>query len=400
MSVTDDIIATDQQYVLQTYARPNFVIERGEGCYLYDTSGRRYLDCVAGIAVNALGYGDPDVTSAIREAAGGLIHLSNLYYTQPAGELARMLIASAPGLDRVFFANSGAESIEGALKFSRRYARDRHGEGKSTIVAFSGSFHGRTMGAVAITARDKYREPFEPVMQGVRFAEYNDVAAAEAAITPDVCAVVVEPVQGEGGLSVATPEFLQTLRRRCDAVGALLVFDEIQCGVGRTGTLWAHQASGVRPDIMTIAKPLGGGLPVGAILLTQAVAETIHVGDHGTTFGGGPFVLSIAQTVFRKVSDPAFMAHVREVGDYLGESLAEMVASRPDVLELRGQGLMRGLVIDGPAGVVREAAHEQGLLIATAGDDVLRLVPPLIFERAQVDEAVGKLTAALDSVAG
>jgi acetylornithine/N-succinyldiaminopimelate aminotransferase len=398
MSVTEQIIAADQQYVLQTYARPNFVIERGEGCYLYDTEGRRYLDCVAGIAVNALGYGDPDVTGAIREAAGGLIHLSNLYYAKPAGELARLLVESAPGLDRVFFANSGAEAIEGALKFSRRYARDRHGEGKATIIAFTGSFHGRTMGAVAVTARDKYREPFEPVMPGVRFAPFNDVAAAEAAITPDVCAVLVEPVQGEGGLSMASPEFLRTLRSRCDAVGALLIFDEIQCGVGRTGALWAHEPSGVRPDIMTIAKPLGGGLPVGAILLTEAVAETIHVGDHGTTFGGGPFVLAVAQTVFRKVSDPAFLAHVREVGDYLGESLADLATSRRDVLELRGRGLMRGLVIGGPAGPVREAAHEQGLLIATAGDDVLRLVPPLVFERAHVDEAVTKLSAALDAV--
>lgn len=398
MTATDDIIAADQRYVLQTYARPNFVIERGEGCYLYDTEGRRYLDCVAGIAVNALGYGDPDLTEAIREAAGGLIHVSNLYYTRPAGELARLLVESAPGLDRVFFANSGAEAVEGALKFSRRYTRERHGEGKTTIVAFSGSFHGRTMGAVAVTARDKYREPFMPVMPGVRFAPFNDVAAAEEAITPDVCAVIVEPVQGEGGLSAATPEFLRTLRARCDAVGALLIFDEIQCGMARTGSLWAHQVSGIRPDIMTVAKPLGGGLPVGAILLTQAVADTIHVGDHGTTFGGGPFVLSVAQRVFRKVSDPAFLARVREVGDYLGESLADLAASRKDVLELRGRGMMRGLLIAGPAGAVREAAHEQGLLIATAGDDVLRLVPPLVFERQHVDEAVEKLAAALDAV--
>ncbi|HWQ11918.1 MAG TPA: aspartate aminotransferase family protein [Roseiflexaceae bacterium] len=397
MSVADDIISTDQRYVLQTYARPSFVVERGEGCYLYDTEGRRYLDCVAGIAVNALGYGHPAVVGAIREAAGGLIHLSNLYYARPAGELARLLVESAPGLDRVFFANSGAEAVEGALKFSRRYAREVHGEGKTAIVAFSGSFHGRTMGALAATAREKYRQPFEPLVPGVRFAPFNDVAAAERAIGEDVCAVIVEPVQGEGGLSVATDEFLRALRARCDAVGALLIFDEIQCGVARTGTLWAHQASGVRPDIMTIAKPLGGGLPVGAILLTQAVANTIHIGDHGTTFGGGPFVLSVAQVVFRTISEPAFLAHVREVGDYLGESLAELAHSRGDVLEVRGRGMMRGLLIAGAAGPVREAAHEHGLLIATAGDDVLRLVPPLIMERAQVDEAVEKLARALDA---
>lgn len=394
-----DVISAEQRYLLQTYARPGFVIERGEGCYLYDSDGRRYLDCVAGIAVNALGYGDPDVVRAIREHADGLIHLSNLYHSRPAVELAQTLIEHTSWADRVFFCNSGAEAVEGALKFSRRYARDIHGEGKTTIVAFSGSFHGRTMGAVAVTAREKYRQPFEPVMPGVCFAPFNDVAAAVAAITGNVCGVIVEPVQGEGGLSVATPEFLRALRAQCDAVDALLIFDEIQCGIGRTGTLWAHEPYGVAPDLMTIAKPLGGGLPIGAILMRQKVAQTIHVGDHGTTFGGGPFVTAVAQTVFRKIADPAFLDQVREVGDYLGEALAELQASRPNVvLEVRGRGLMRGVVINGSASTVREAAHNEGLLIATAGDDVLRLVPPLILTRAQVDEAIDKLSRALDAV--
>lgn len=394
-----DVISAEQRYLLQTYARPGFVIERGEGCYLYDSDGRRYLDCVAGIAVNALGYGDPDVVRAIREHADGLIHLSNLYHSRPAVELAQTLVEHTSWADRVFFCNSGAEAVEGALKFSRRYARDIHGEGKTTIVAFSGSFHGRTMGAVAVTAREKYRQPFEPVMPGVRFAPFNDVAAAVAAITGNVCGVIVEPVQGEGGLSVATPEFLRALRAQCDAVDALLIFDEIQCGIGRTGTLWAHEPYGVAPDLMTIAKPLGGGLPIGAILMRQKVAQTIHVGDHGTTFGGGPFVTAVAQTVFRKIADPTFLDQVREVGDYLGESLAELQASRPNVmLEVRGRGLMRGMVINGSASTVREAAHNEGLLIATAGDDVLRLVPPLILTRDQVDEAIEKLSRALDAV--
>ncbi len=393
-----DIISAEQRYLLQTYVRPGFVIERGEGCYLYDSEGRRYLDCVAGIAVNALGYGDPDVARAIREHADGLIHLSNLYHSRPAVELAQTLVDHTSWADRVFFCNSGAEAVEGALKFSRRYARDTHGEGKTTIVACSGSFHGRTMGAVAVTAREKYRQPFEPVMPGVRFIPFNDSAAAAAAITDDVCGVIVEPVQGEGGLSVATPEFLRALREQCDAVDALLIFDEIQCGIGRTGTLWAHEPYGVAPDLMTIAKPLGGGLPIGAILMRQKVAQTIHIGDHGTTFGGGPFVTAVAQTVFRKIADPAFLNHVREVGDDLGEALADLQAARPNVvLEVRGRGLMRGVVINGSASVVREAAHNEGLLIATAGDDVLRLVPPLILTRAQVDEAVEKLTRALDA---
>lgn len=389
----EDVIAADHDYVLQTYQRPDFVIERGEGCYLFDTEGRRYLDFVAGIAVNALGYGDADVARAIASGAGGLIHTSNLYYTRPAAELAQRL-AEHSFADRVFFSNSGAEAIEGALKFARKYAREHGHDDKTTIVAFSGSFHGRSMGAVAVTHREKYRLPFMPVMPGVRFAPFNDLAAAEAAIGDDVCAVVVEPVQGEGGLSVATPEFLRGLRARCDAVGALLIADEIQCGMGRTGTLWAYEPYGITPDIMTVAKPLGGGLPIGAILMTQAVADAIHAGEHGTTFGGGPFVASIARVVFDKIADPAFLAHVREVGDYLDEALHDFASAHPQVRELRGRGLMRGLQIDGSAAALREAAHSAGLLVATAGDDVVRLLPPLIAEHRHVDELVQKLGVA------
>jgi acetylornithine/N-succinyldiaminopimelate aminotransferase len=389
----EDVIANDQRYILQTYGRPNFVIERGEGCYLYDTEGRRYLDCVAGIAVNALGYGDPDVTQAIAAAAAGVIHTSNLYYTRPGAELAKDLVEGSFA-DRVFFSNSGAESNEGAIKFARKYAREHHGEGKTTVVAFSGSFHGRTMGAVAVTHRDKYRLPFMPVMPDVRFAPYNDLPAARAAITDDVCAVIVEPVQGEGGLSVATPEFLRGLRERCDEVGALLIADEIQCGMGRTGTLWAYEQYGITPDIMTVAKPLGGGLPIGAILLTQAVADAIHAGEHGTTFGGGPFVTSVAKVVYEKIADPEFLSHVREVSDYLDEALHDFASSHPQVIELRGRGLMRGLQIEGSANALREAAHDQGLLVATAGDDVVRLVPPLVLERSHVDELLAKLDRA------
>jgi acetylornithine/N-succinyldiaminopimelate aminotransferase len=234
-------------------------------------------------------------------------------------------------------------------------------------------------------------------MPGVRFATFNDIDGALAAIDDDVCAVVVEPVQGEGGLSVATDAFLAALRARCDATGALLVFDEIQCGVGRTGTLWAHEPSGVTPDIMTVAKPLGGGLPIGAILVRERVAATIHAGDHGSTFAGGPFITTVAGAVFRKLSAPGFLAHVREVGDYLGESLDELASHRDDIVELRGRGLMRGIQIRGDAAAVREAGHHHGLLLATAGEDVLRLVPPLTFARHHVDEAIGLLRTSLDA---
>jgi acetylornithine/N-succinyldiaminopimelate aminotransferase len=397
MSVTAETIANDQQYILQVYGRPNFVIERGEGCYLYDTEGRQYLDLVAGIAVNALGYGDPDVAEAIRTNADGLLHLSNLYHNTQAAALAKLLVESCCALDKAFLCNSGAEAIEGAIKFSRRYALDTHGPGKHVIVAFSGSFHGRTIGAVAITGREKYRQPFEPVMPGVRFVDFNDTAAAAEAIREDVCAVVVEPIQGEGGLSIASPEFMATLRARCDAVDALLVFDEIQCGMGRTGQLWAHSCE-TPPDIMTVAKPLGGGLPIGAILMRQKVADTIHAGDHGSTFAGGPFVTAIAQTVFKKISDPAFLEHVRDISDYLDESLSELAAGNPKILALRGRGLMRGIQIAGSANAVREAGHANGLLIATAGDDIIRLVPPLVLERQHVDQAIALLEKSLQAI--
>jgi acetylornithine/N-succinyldiaminopimelate aminotransferase len=393
---TEAVVQADHAYILQTYARPDFVIERGEGVYLFDTEGRRYLDFVAGIAVNALGYGDPDVTRTISEQAAKLIHVSNLYHTAPAGELARQLVESSPAFDKAFFSNSGAEAIEGAIKFARRYAREHFGEGKTTIVAFDGSFHGRTMGAVAVTAREKYREPFMPVMPGVRFASYDDIASLEAAMGDDVCAVILEPIQGEGGLRSASDAFLHAARALCDTHQALLVFDEIQCGMGRTGTLWAHESSGVRPDMMTVAKPLAGGLPIGAVLLNQRIADAIHAGDHGTTFGGNPIATAVAGVVFRKISDPAFLDHVRHVSSYLDESLQDLAADLPDtVLELRGRGLMRGIRISGSAGAAREAAHGRGLLTATAGDDVIRLLPPLIIDTHHVDAAVATLREVL-----
>lgn len=391
-----DLIQADHDYLLQSYIRADFVIERGEGVYLYDSEGRRYLDFVAGIAVNALGYGDRDVLRAINEQAARLIHVSNLYHTRPAIELAALLVQSSPAFAKAFFCNSGAEAIEGVIKFARRYARAHFGEGKTTIVAFDGSFHGRTMGAVAITAREKYREPFMPVMPGVRFARYNDLASLEAVMGDDVCAVVLEPVQGEGGLRAAEPAFVQGVRALCQRHNALLVFDEIQCGMGRTGTLWAHEQLGVQPDIMTIAKPLAGGLPIGAILMSQPVADAIQPGDHGTTFGGNPLATAVGAVVFRKISDPHFLSHVQQVSNYLDEALHDLAAERPDVvLELRGRGLMRGIRIAGSAGSVRETAHRHGLLVATAGEDVIRLLPPLIIEPHHVDEAVAGLRASL-----
>ncbi len=393
---TDAVVQADREYILQTYARPDFVITRGEGVYLYDTEGQQYLDFVAGIAVNALGYGDPDVIQVIAAQSAQLIHTSNLYHTAPAGELARMLVESSSAFDKVFFSNSGTEAVEGAIKFARRHAREHFGEGKTTIVAFDGSFHGRTMGAVAVTSREKYREPFMPVMPGVRFASYNDSASLEATMGDDVCAVILEPIQGEGGMRVADDDFLAAARALCDKHHALLIFDEIQCGMGRTGTLWAHESTGVKPDMMTIAKPLAGGLPIGAILLNQRIADSIHVGDHGTTFGGNPLATAVAGVVLRKVNTPDFLAHVRQVSNYLDESLQDLAADMPDtILELRGRGLMRGIRINGSASAAREAAHRQHLLVVTAGDDVIRLLPPLVIETQHVDAMISALREVL-----
>ncbi len=384
----NEIIGLEQQYVLQTYRRPGFVLDRGEGVYLYDSDGRRYLDCVAGIAVNALGYGDPEVMAAASEQAAKLMHASNLYHTAPQALLARALVERSFA-DRAFFCNSGTEANEAALKFARKWQRLNHpGQDRTGIVAFAGSFHGRTMGALAVTHREKYRQPFEPLLPGVTFAPYNDVAAARAAIGPQTGAVIVEPLQGEGGVNPATREFLQTLRQACDEQGALLIFDEVQCGLGRTGTLWAHEPAGVLPDLMTLAKPLGGGLPIGATLLTQRVADAIVPGDHGSTFAANPVICATAQVIVRRIGDPAFLAQVRRRGAHMQARLADLQARHPVVQEVRGRGLIWGIELATEVAPLIARGYERGLIVTSAGDRVLRLVPPLVISEEQIDEAV------------
>ena len=383
------IIADEARYMMQTYRRADVVLARGEGVHLYDSDGRRYLDFMAGIAVAALGHADPAVTAAVAEQAATLTHVSNLFYTAPQVGLARRLVTHSFA-DRVFLTNSGAEAIEGALKFARKWARER-GVGKHEIVAFGGSFHGRTMGALSITYKAAYRDPFAPLLPGVCFAPFNDLDAARAMISDDTCAVVVEPVQGEGGIHAATPEFLRGLRALCDRHGALLIFDEIQCGLGRTGRLWAHEAHGtpVVPDIMTLAKPLANGLPIGAILLTEEVAAAVGYGEHGSTFAGGPVVCRAAEVVFDRVSDPAFLAAVAENGQRLRQAL--LALNSPRVVEVRGVGLLVGVELDVPAAPIIAAAREKGLLIINAGENVLRIAPPLIVSGEHVDAAVAIL---------
>ena len=389
----DDIIQMEHDYLLQVYSRPDIVFTDGRGSTLYDSRGRAYLDCAAGIAVNALGYADPELTEVAQQAAAGLWHVSNLYHTAPAARLARLLVETSGFAQRVHFSLCGASANEGAFKFARKYARTRHGEGKFHIVSFSNAFHGRLFGSLAATPRPKYQQAFEPLMPGVRVAEFNSLPSAAAAIQDDVCAVIVEPLQGEGGIHAATPAFLQGLRDLCDAHDALLIFDEVQCGLGRTGALWAWQDCGVAPDLLTSAKPLAGGLPMGAILMTPRVADVMAVGDHASTFAGGPFVAAVAEAVVRRISRPAFLAEVRRKGELLKERLQEI--NSPHVLEVRGRGLLLGLQLDIPAGDVVKAGFEHGLVLINAGPDVLRLAPPLVITDAELDAVVERLDAIL-----
>ncbi len=396
MSITAEVIQKDQQYSVPVAARPDFVLARGAGVTLYDAAGKAYTDWVAGIAVNALGYGDAELSAAVAgQMDTGLIHVSGLYHTQAMVELAELLCQNSFA-DKAYFCNSGAEAIEGALKFARKRAYMNDATHKTKVVSFSDAFHGRTMGALAITPKEKYQAPFKPMVPGAVVGEFNNSASARAVIDADTVAVIVEPIQGEGGINVATAEFLQTLRQLCDEHDATLIFDEIQCGLGRTGDLWAYSFSGIDPDIMTLAKPLAGGLPVGAILTTDAVAGAMAPGDHGSTFSGGAVVMRAAQVVVKRVLSDGFLAHVKEVGDYLLERLAEL--NSPHIVYVRGRGLMAGIELDiAPAGIVN-AGYEEGLLLVSSGTNVIRFVPPLIIEKAQVDELIEKLTGILEAI--
>lgn len=384
-----EVIQNEQEYVLGVYGRPPFVLTEGKGSTVYDSTGKAYLDLVAGIAVNVLGYNDPEVNQAIEEVtATGVLHVSNLYHTAPHAALAKKLCETSFA-DKVHFSLCGASANEGAFKFARRYAREHGHEDKYEILAFSNAFHGRLFGSLAATPREKYQQPFAPLMPGVRFAEFNDLASAQEAMDEKVCAILVEPVQGEGGINPASAEFLQGLRQLADEYDALLIFDEVQCGLGRTGELWAHQGYGVEPDILTVAKPLAGGLPIGAILMKQKVADTIHKGDHASTFAGNPFTTHVACTVVNRVSQPEFLADVKEKGEYLMELLEEL--NSPHIKEVRGKGLLIGVEMDIEAGPVVEQGYDEGLLLVSAGEKIVRFVPPLTITKEELSQAVSKL---------
>jgi len=384
------VTSTAPEALLGVYARVGPLFVAGEGSEVIADDGTRYLDFVAGIAVNALGYNHAVIRAAVlRALESGLVHVSNLYRTEPGERLAEELVARSFA-DRVFFCNSGAEANEAAFKFARKWSR------KTEIVAFTGAFHGRLFASLAATDRPDYRKPFEPLVPGVRIVPLEDWAAADRGISANrTAAVIVEPVQGEGGVRPVDPEWLAFLRELCDARGAALVFDEVQCGLGRTGTLFAYEQTGVVPDLVTLAKPLAGGLPMGAVLLTEAVAAALKPGDHATTFGGGPLVATVALDVLRTIAEPGFLAAVRENGEALGAALARLRAASPKVVAVRGRGLMWGIELVEPAAPYVTAARDRGLLVCTAGAQVIRLVPPLVVTREELERAVAILDEVL-----
>lgn len=389
-------IAEAEENILHTYNRFSLVIDHGEGVYLYDTDGKEYLDFAAGIAVQAFGYHNKEYGDALKAQIDKVMHTSNLYYNVPIIRAAERL-AAASGMDRVFFTNSGTEAIEGAVKAAKKYAYTRDGHAGHEIIAMNHSFHGRTIGALSVTGNSHYREPFEPLMPGVKFADFNDLESVKALINGKTCAVILETVQGEGGIYPATEEFLKGVRALCDEHDILLILDEIQCGMGRTGEMFAWQHYGVKPDIMTSAKALGCGVPVGAFLMTERVAEkSLKPGDHGTTYGGNPFVGAAVDKVLEMMEREHITEHVKEIAPYLEKRLDELVDSYDFLTERRGLGLIQGVVSKKPVGQIASEALKEGLIVITAGADVLRFVPPLIIEKKHVDEMTEKLKKVLE----
>ena len=384
MSTYEEIVELEQKYLLNTYARYPVVFVRGKGVYLCDIDGKRYLDFLSGLAVNSLGHAHPRIVRVIREQSAKVIHLSNLYYNEYQGLLAEKLCQKS-GLDRAFFTNSGTEAIEGALKLIRAAGHAIAGPQKTTIVALENSFHGRTMGALALTAQPKYRQGFDPMLEGVRFVPRNDVEALRAAVDENVCGIVLEPIQGEGGIYETSHEFLQACRQLADQHHAALVFDEIQCGMGRTGRLFAVEHFGVVPDVICIAKPMAAGFPMGAFLSKDWLAQHITPGRHGTTFGGGPLACRIALEYLAILEEEKLLEQVQRVGAYLTGKLQELVAKFSVATEVRGVGMIQALQLTVPGKPVLEGAMADGLLFNITQDTVVRLLPPFLLEEKHVD---------------
>ena len=381
-----EIIALNERYLFTTYARAPIALVRGQGCRVWDADGKEYLDFFASTVVTALGHCHPSVTHAIVEQANKILHVSNLHHSEPQAVLAELLCTHSFA-DRVFFCNSGAEANEAAIKLARKYGAER-GDGRFEVITALGSFHGRTIATITATGQEKVRRGFQPLPEGFRYMPYNDADALQAAITPRTIAVMIEPLQGEGGIVVATPDYLRRVREICDRHGLLLIYDEVQTGMGRTGTLFAYQHSGVAPDIMTLAKGLGTGVPIGAMLATEAVATSFTVGSHASTFGGNPLTCAVGVAVMRAMLSEGVLANCQAQGEYLRARLRRIATSCPRIRDVRGDGLLVGVELDGPGNAVVDTCREAGLLIKCTVEKVLRLSPPLIVSRNEIDQAV------------
>ena len=388
MSLMKDYINEAENDLLHTYNRYPVVFDHGEGVRLFDIEGKSYLDFVSGIAVFALGYGNKAYNDALKSQIDKIIHTSNYYYNVPAIEAAKA-VKKVSGMDRVFFTNSGAEAVEGAIKTARKYAYLKDGRTDHEIIAMEHSFHGRTFGALSVTGNPKYREAFEPMIGNIKFARYNDLESVKALVNDKTCAVILETVQGEGGIHPATEEFLKGIRALCDEHDMLMILDEIQCGMGRTGEYFAWQRFGVKPDVMTSAKALGCGVPVGAFMMTEKVGQhSLVAGDHGTTYGGNPLGGAAICEVIRQFEEKDIPGHVKTTGEYLYKRLDEVAAKHSDIIEHRGVGFMQGLEFDHPVADIINRALEKGVVLINAGTNILRILPPLVVEKSDIDEMI------------
>lgn len=386
-----------EQLLMHTYNRYQIVLDKGEGVYLYDIEGKKYLDFCAGIAVFALGYGNKEYNDALKAQIDKLLHTSNYFYNIPTIEAAKKL-CKASGMDRVFFTSSGTEAIEGAIKLAKKYYYQKHGKADGEVVALNHSFHGRSMGALSVTGNAHYREAFGPYFGTVKFAEMNDYESVINNVTDKTCAVIMETVQGEGGIYPSKPEFLHAVRKLCDEKGILLILDEIQCGMGRTGTMFAYEQYGVKPDIMTCAKALGCGVPVGAFAATAKVASAFEAGDHGTTYGGNPFAMAAASKVFDLFESEQVLDNVNQVGAYLKQQLDTLVDKYDFITECRGKGLMLGLEFTCPVKDIIIKAMDAGLILIAAGNNVIRFIPALVIKKENVDDMMKIFTSVLDQL--
>ena len=392
--MVNEKIKAAEENLIHVYNRFPIALDHGEGMYVYDTEGRKYLDFAAGFAVTGLGYDNKELNEALKAQIDKLYHISNLYYHESCGEAARELNRIS-GMDRVFFTNSGGEANEGAIKAARRYAYTK-GMGRYEIIAMENSFHGRSVGAVSVTGHEAYREPFEPLLPGVKFARFNDLDSVKALVSDKTCAIILEPLQGEGGINLATREFMEGIRRICDENDILMICDEVQCGMGRTGSMFAWQGFGVKPDILTMAKAIGNGVPVGAFAMTERVAEySLKPGDHGATYGGNPLACTAVKTVIKIFERDDVVGHVNKVSPYLTKRLDELVAESDCVTERKGKGLMQGIVITKPIAEVNQRCVKEGLLVIQAEGNVIRFLPPLIVEEKHIDEMIEKMKRAL-----